>query len=60
MTAVETTIFIGITALLVIMLAGNVVFSLVTERRNPPIGNFLPCDGVRLHYIERAIPPPLA
>jgi pimeloyl-ACP methyl ester carboxylesterase len=46
-------IFVGVGALLILMVIGNVVFSFLAERRNPPIGNFLECEGVRLHYIER-------
>jgi pimeloyl-ACP methyl ester carboxylesterase len=34
----------------------NVVFSLIAEWKNPPIGSFIECDGVRLHYIERGNP----
>lgn len=55
MSAAET-IFVIAAALLVLMVVGNVVFSLVAERRNPPIGGFLQCEGVRLHYIERGDP----
>src|SRR3954462_8540734 len=43
-------IVIGIFLVLVI---GNIVFSFLAERKNPPIGNFIECDGVRLHYLER-------
>ena len=28
-------------------------FQVIAEQRNPPIGGFIECDGVRLHYIER-------
>jgi pimeloyl-ACP methyl ester carboxylesterase len=55
MNTVES-IFIVAGALLVIMVVGNVTFSFLAERRNPPIGEFLECDGVRLHYIERGNP----
>src|SRR5439155_27197561 len=27
------------------------VFSFVGERKRPPIGDFIECDGVRLHYV---------
>lgn len=40
----------------VILVIANVVFSLIAERKNPPIGSFIECDGVRLHYIERGNP----
>jgi hypothetical protein len=38
---------------LILLVVGNVVFSVLTERNNPPIGTFTECDGVRLHYLER-------
>jgi alpha-beta hydrolase superfamily lysophospholipase len=38
---------------LVILILGNVAFQLIAERKNPPIGVFVECDGVRLHYLER-------
>jgi hypothetical protein len=47
------TIFILLGALLLLMVVGNIAFSFIAERRNPPIGQFLQSDGVRLHYIER-------
>jgi pimeloyl-ACP methyl ester carboxylesterase len=37
----------------VVLVIGNITFQMVVERRNPPIGVFMECDGVRLHYIER-------
>jgi predicted alpha/beta-fold hydrolase len=37
-------------------IVGNVLFSRLAERRNPPIGKFLDCDGVVLHYVERGDP----
>ena len=37
----------------VLLILGNVVFQMLAEHRNPPIGAFIQCDGVRLHYIER-------
>ncbi|MBV8819138.1 MAG: alpha/beta fold hydrolase, partial [Acidobacteriaceae bacterium] len=42
-----------IVAGIVLLILGNIVFQIVAERRNPPIGVFIECDGVRLHYIER-------
>lgn len=41
---------------LVILVIANVVFSFIAERKNPPIGSFIECDGVRLHYLERGNP----
>lgn len=55
MTTVETVLLA--TALLVVLLViGNVGFSKLAEWRNPPIGKFLECDGVALHYIDRGDP----
>jgi pimeloyl-ACP methyl ester carboxylesterase len=55
MTTAET-VLIVIALLLIFLVVGNVVFSHLAERRNPPIGVFIDCDGVRLHYIERGNP----
>lgn len=38
---------------LVVLTLGNIAFQVAAERKNPPIGVFIECDGVRLHYIER-------
>jgi len=52
----------GAPVLLIILLAlivlaiVNVMLSKAAERRNPPVGSFLQCDGVQLHYIERGNP----
>src|SRR5436189_3169310 len=50
------TIFVTIAIVLVLLVIGNVVFAIVAERNNPPIGSFTECDGVRLHYIDRGDP----
>ena len=55
MTTAET-ILIAVTLLLIFLVIGNLVFSKLAERRNPPVGKFIQCDGVRLHYIERGDP----
>jgi pimeloyl-ACP methyl ester carboxylesterase len=55
MTTAETVLLI-LALLLILLVVGNVVFSRLAERRNPPVGKFLECDGVRLHYIERGDP----
>jgi pimeloyl-ACP methyl ester carboxylesterase len=47
----STVLVIAIVAVLVV--AGNVIFQIVAERKHPPIGRFIDCDGVRLHYIDR-------
>jgi pimeloyl-ACP methyl ester carboxylesterase len=50
----------GLTASLCIaMLIAAVLMGLMSwqaRRRYPPIGRFLECDGVRLHYLERGNP----
>ena len=55
MTTAETVLLIA-ALLLIVLVFGNVVFSKLAERRNPPAGKFIECDGVRLHYIERGDP----
>ena len=35
---------------------GVAIFSMIAERRNPPIGKFIECDDVRLHYVEDGNP----
>jgi pimeloyl-ACP methyl ester carboxylesterase len=50
------TVFVVFLGGLILLAIGNVVFSVVAERRNPPIGTFTECDGVRLHYLERGDP----
>jgi pimeloyl-ACP methyl ester carboxylesterase len=47
------TVLLVVVAGVVVLIIGNVVFSTLAERRNPPMGLFTICDGVRLHYIER-------
>jgi hypothetical protein len=55
MTTTET-VLIVIALVLIFLVVGNIVFSKLAERRNPPRGMFIDCDGVRLHYIERGDP----
>ncbi|MDI3567219.1 alpha/beta fold hydrolase [Bradyrhizobium sp. Arg816] len=52
MSTTETVLLI-VLAGLVILILGNITFQVAAERKNPPIGVFIECDGVRLHYIER-------
>lgn len=52
MSATEIVLLI-IVAGIVLLILGNIVFQMIAEHRNPPIGVFIECDGVRLHYIER-------
>ena len=47
------TVFVVVVGFLLLLVIGNIVFSFMAERKNPPIGNFIECDGVRLHYLER-------
>jgi pimeloyl-ACP methyl ester carboxylesterase len=42
-----------VVVIFLVLVIGNIVFSFLAERKNPPIGNFIECDGVRLHYLER-------
>jgi pimeloyl-ACP methyl ester carboxylesterase len=49
-------IVIALVASLAALILGNVVFQLVAERRNPPIGNFIGSEGIRLHYVDRGNP----
>jgi pimeloyl-ACP methyl ester carboxylesterase len=50
------TVFLVVVVVLILLAIGNVVFSLLAERNNPPIGTFTECDGVRLHYLDRGDP----
>jgi pimeloyl-ACP methyl ester carboxylesterase len=52
MSTTETVLLIGVVGPVVLILS-NIAFQVIAERRNPPIGSFIECDGVRLHYIER-------
>jgi pimeloyl-ACP methyl ester carboxylesterase len=38
---------------LAVLVVGHLIFSAIVRKRNPPIGQFIEVDGVRLHYIER-------
>lgn len=55
MTTVET-VLLAAALFVVLLVIGNVGFSKLAEWRNPPIGKFLDCDGVVLHYIDRGDP----
>ncbi|MCA6113323.1 alpha/beta hydrolase [Bradyrhizobium sp. WSM 1738] len=48
-------VFVIVVGLLLLVI-GNIVFSLMAERKNPPIGSFVECEGVRLHYLPRGDP----
>jgi len=47
---------ITVVCLLVVLVIGNILFSFIAERKNPPIGRFVECEGVRLHYLDRGDP----
>src|SRR5947209_5645003 len=51
MTTVEIVLIICLVAL-ILSVIGNLIFSRLAELKNPPIGSFMECDGVRLHYVE--------
>ncbi|WP_439375030.1 alpha/beta fold hydrolase [Bradyrhizobium sp. PMVTL-01] len=55
MSTAETVLLIA-ALFLALLVIGNIGFSRLAERRNPPIGKFLECDGVILHYMERGDP----
>jgi pimeloyl-ACP methyl ester carboxylesterase len=55
MSTAETVSVIVVVAL-ILMALGNIVFSVMAERNNPPIGTFIECDGVRLHYLDSGDP----
>src|SRR5215210_8151412 len=55
MSTAETVSAIVVIALILLVI-GNIVFSLLSERNNPPIGAFIECDSVRLHYLDRGDP----
>lgn len=43
-------IFVILVGVVLVLVIWNIVFSIVAERKNPPIGSFIECGGVRLHY----------
>ena len=44
-------IFVVLVVVLILVIC-NLVFSVIAERKNPPVGKFIECDGVRVHYRE--------
>jgi pimeloyl-ACP methyl ester carboxylesterase len=50
------TVFLIVVVVLILLAIANVVLSFLAERNNPPIGTFIECDGVRLHYLDRGDP----
>jgi pimeloyl-ACP methyl ester carboxylesterase len=55
MSTAETIVAVVVAVLLVLVM-GNIAFSFIAERKNPPIGRFIACEGLRLHYLERGDP----
>lgn len=49
----------GVVGVLALSAFGNHCLAKRAERRNPPSGQFIDVNGVRLHYIERGEGPPL-
>ena len=54
--SIAETVFLIVVGVLILLALGNCAFSVVAERRNPPIGTFTECEGVRLHYLDRGDP----
>ena len=50
------TVFAIIVIVLIVLSAANLGLARLSEMRNPPIGKFTECDGVRLHYIDYGDP----
>jgi hypothetical protein len=50
------TVFLIVVGVLILLAFGNWAFSVGAERKNPPIGTFTECEGVRLHYLDRGDP----
>src|SRR6202022_797407 len=56
--SIAETVFLIVVGVLILLALGNCAFSVVAERRNPPIGTFTEGEGVRLPYLDRGDPPP--
>jgi pimeloyl-ACP methyl ester carboxylesterase len=54
--SIAETVFVDVVLVVLVLGAGNFVFSVLAERKNPPIGSFIECDGVRLHYLDSGDP----
>jgi pimeloyl-ACP methyl ester carboxylesterase len=50
------TVFVIVVGVFILLALGNWAFSVVAERRNPPIGAFTECEGLRLHYLDHGDP----
>ena len=51
MTTLEIALVVCV-ATIIVLVVGNLVFSRIAERKNPPVGSFMGCDGIRLHYLD--------
>jgi pimeloyl-ACP methyl ester carboxylesterase len=51
-----STIGMILVAVTAAMAVAVIVQTRIVERRHPPLGKFVTCDGVRLHYVERGAP----
>lgn len=49
-------VLVVVVGVLLLLVIGNIMFSFLAERKNPPIGSFIECDGVKLHYLQRGDP----
>ena len=54
-TTMQTVIAITV-IILIVLSAANFGLARLAEKRDPPIGKFTECDGVRLHCIDRGDP----
>src|SRR6266536_372732 len=46
-------VLLAIVIFFAVWIVGTAIFAAVVNRRYPPIGKFVQCEGVRLHYVER-------
>lgn len=42
-----------------VVIAAAVILKRQVEQANPPVGQFMDVEGVRLHYIDKAYGPPI-
>jgi hypothetical protein len=50
--SIAETVFVIVAVVLILLAIGNVVFSVLAERNNSPIGIFIECDGVRFPHSQ--------
>ena len=46
-------VLLAIVIFFIAWIAGTIIFAAIVNRRHPPIGKFIECDDVRLHFVER-------